>query len=70
MLVAGTRGIAFAVTLAAVAMLVGSAHLAAEDMVGKVAPDFKITEWINGTGKTSLKDCEGQLVLIKIWATW
>jgi hypothetical protein len=52
-------------------LLAGVAPAGAEEgkMVGQVAPDFKIEEWINGSGKTSLKECEGQLVLIELWAT-
>jgi hypothetical protein len=57
-------------------LLAGAAALSGADLpaqeasiVGEVAPDFEVKEWINGTGKTSLKDCAGQLVLVEIWST-
>ncbi len=38
-------------------------------LIGRPAPDFSISTWING-GPVALADQRGQVVLLEFWATW
>jgi thiol-disulfide isomerase/thioredoxin len=38
-------------------------------LLGRPAPDFSISTWING-GPVALADQRGQVVLLEFWATW
>jgi hypothetical protein len=46
---------------------------AAEDgtaaLVGKTAPEITVSDWINGDGRTTLKDFRGEVVLLEFWKT-
>ena len=60
-----------AAALAFLVALSGAATAsAAKTFKDEVPPDFKIEEWINGTGETSLSEFRGRVVLLDFWATW
>jgi len=53
--------------LGALAGLLVFLPVARADLVGKEAPEISVKEWINGDGRTSLKDFRGEVVLLEFW---
>ena len=46
----------------------GERRSALDAMEGKKAPEWQVEEWISG--KTTLKELKGKVVLIDFWGTW
>ena len=56
--------------MAAVALAAFSTPAFAQGLTGEAPPETPITASWNGEGETSLKDFEGKVVLLEIFATW
>lgn len=38
-------------------------------VVGQVAPDIQVSDWIGGDGRSSLEDFRGEVVFLEFWST-